>query len=281
MPPVNDSKLPEFDNPPLTEVVLSAQFEPLPGLSIPQIGRLWQEYETSLPRVEQRPPIEPIIERVGVKSPSFWAQWETLHTMPIPRVWFMDKDGRELIQIQQDRFIRNWKKVGPEDIYPRYEKHIRPRFVEDINKFIAFADKNGLGAFLPNQCEVSYINHILSGDTWADHSELNRVFNLWSTEYQPENGLQLETVRFAMSHQIVNEQGEFIGRLHVTVEPAFSPSEKSKPVFVLNMIARGRPLSDGIDGILSFFDLGRIHIVKTFKRITTKRMHEEWRLKHV
>ena len=38
------TRLPDFENPPVAEVVLSAQFEPLEHFQVPHIGLLWQEY---------------------------------------------------------------------------------------------------------------------------------------------------------------------------------------------------------------------------------------------
>lgn len=42
---MNGNTLPCFDDPPLQEVAISVQFEPLQHLVVPEIGRLWQHYE--------------------------------------------------------------------------------------------------------------------------------------------------------------------------------------------------------------------------------------------
>jgi len=39
---------------------------------------------------------------------------------------------------------------------------------------------------------------------------------------------------------------------------------------------RGRPLGEGVEGILKFMDFGREKIVRAFSDITTEKMHVLW-----
>ena len=39
-----DRDLPDFEAPPLIEVAISVQFEPIPDLQTPQIGLLWSRF---------------------------------------------------------------------------------------------------------------------------------------------------------------------------------------------------------------------------------------------
>jgi hypothetical protein len=56
--------LPEFDAPPLAEVSLGVQFQPLERLRTPQLGLLWEHFREGLPIIEEHPPLEPIRDRV-------------------------------------------------------------------------------------------------------------------------------------------------------------------------------------------------------------------------
>jgi uncharacterized protein (TIGR04255 family) len=272
-----DKPLPSFEHPPLVEVVLSVQFELLDKLNIPQLGLCWSEFKDKFPNVEQHPPLDRVIERIGVRVPrKLKPSFQFSSAPPIPRIWFIDPTGGELIQIQQDRFIRNWRKVTAPDTYPRYEKHIRPRFVKDLTKFRDFLTKENIGQIKPDQCEITYINHIQSCEVWNNHYDLNKVFTGWQPPpLEAEAILTEENTTFSSQYLLRDESNNFLGRLHIFVKPAFRSSD-DKPIFMLAITARGQPLSDDDKGILEFFDMGRIAIVKSFKSITTPEMHKVW-----
>jgi len=268
--------LPSFSNHPLIEVALSVQFEPLAKLTIPEIGILWQEYQSRFSAIQQHPEIETIIERLGVgakvaKLPSF----ELMSSLPSPRVWFLSDNGSEIIQIQQNRFIKNWRKTTDTDKYPRYEKYLRGAFLEDLNGFISFLSKRGIGDLIPNQCELTYVNHMGINDAWSKHSELGRILNCWNDEYCHEPGLDVEDVGINIRHLLKDKDDNFIGRLHITSQPGFRNTDDS-PIYIINLVARGKPLDESVSGIMNFLDLGHEKIVNMFTKITSERMHALW-----
>lgn len=266
--------LPEFDDAPVVETVLSAQFEPLPSVQTAHLGLLWGEYRASFPKVGEHPALDPVIEqfperttgRIGLKL-------QTFENPPIPRLSFANEQGNEMIQVQNDRFIKNWRKEGDGEQYPRYDKTIRPNFDRDFGIFLAFLEKNRLAAPRVNQCEVTYVNHILTGKGWERYGDLEKIFTFWrspdATPPGPPEDLRLHT-RF----MIPGDAGKPIGRLHVDLQPAIRVPD-NLPMYVLHLTARGQ-VGDG----LAFFDVGRQWIVKTFKRLTTESMHNIWRIKN-
>jgi uncharacterized protein (TIGR04255 family) len=269
-------KLPSFDRPPLVETALGVQFDPLVNLHTPRIGLLWQRFRDQLPVVEQQPPLAPVIERLGARQTMQGAELQIFQRPPFPRCWFLDKAGTELLQVQQDRLVWNWRKSAENTPYPRYEDGVRPRFVEYLDSFLDFLTKESVGEFRPNQCEVTYVNHIVSGEGWVTHSELDKVFVGWSSSYRKNAPLELENIQFTCRHIIYDEAHKFLGRLHVNLEPVFELSG-DKPMFLLTYTARGKPLSPDRDGVLGFLDIGRQRIVETFDVATTPEMHRIWR----
>src|SRR5688572_27284950 len=109
--------LPDYKNPPVVEVVLSVQFDPLNRLNVAHIGLLWSKFKDRLPLTTERQPIAPIFETFGLPTA---LQIETTFTqrVPIPRVWFFNQETTDLIQIQQDRLLRNWRKKDLVCKYP-------------------------------------------------------------------------------------------------------------------------------------------------------------------
>jgi uncharacterized protein (TIGR04255 family) len=54
-------RLPKFDKPPVTEVVLGLAFKDLP-LQVGHVGLFWQKVRDEFPNIEERPPLGLIIE---------------------------------------------------------------------------------------------------------------------------------------------------------------------------------------------------------------------------
>ena len=273
---MNSTPLPDFAKPPVTEVVLSLQFEPLPAFRSLQIGRLWAEaLHDRFPTTEEHAPLEPTFERFGVVGrASLMARLQFFDVPPVARYWFSNEKGTDLVQLQQDRFIRNWRKMGDGDTYPRYE-YVREMFQRDVVVFLDFLKRNNLGAVKPNQCEVTYINQVDAGGAWKDHGDVAKVISPWSGQNSDRFLPQPEDVSLNSRYVIPDEQGEPVGRLNVAVQPGYRKADEA-PVFLLNLTARGRPLGSGVDGVLRFFDLGREWVVRGFASVTTKTMHQHW-----
>ena len=62
----------------------------------------------------EHPPLPPVIEALG---PVSTLELQLGNVPPLRRSWLISKDGRSLLQIQEDRFLFNWKKAGPDDGY--------------------------------------------------------------------------------------------------------------------------------------------------------------------
>src|SRR3972149_399129 len=115
--------LPDFTDPPVVEVALSIQFDSIAKLHVPQLGLLWQDFRERFPVTEEHAPLGTAIERFGAPATgTVQARLEMLTSPPLPRCWFLNTDGSELIQVQQDRFVHNWGKVGEGGRYPRYDR---------------------------------------------------------------------------------------------------------------------------------------------------------------
>lgn len=265
---VRPADLPDFSHPPVAETVLSVQFDRLSALRTAHFGLYWGEIHNRFPRTEEHGELASIIEQAqDQQRPAVGIQFEVLEAPPT-RFWFVDELGTELIQLQRDRFIKNWRKVGEGDRYPRYE-HVREGFDRDFSGFTQFVSRNQLGTIRVNQYEVSYINHIVAGPGWESHADVGEVFTVWR---QPESAFpgQAQDLTFRARFPIVDHNGGFAGRLHVTLQSARRVSD-GIPMFILELTARGQA-SENSD----FFDLGRDWIVRSFTELTTSKMHEIW-----
>ena len=268
------SGLPGFANPPVNEVVLSVQFDPLPSLQIHHFGLLWNEFRARFPKVESHPPIDRAIETFQ-REPAVQRQitFELVNPFMAPRVWFVSPAGNELLQIQRDRFIVNWRRVKPDDKYPRYP-HVRSMFEREFQIFAAFVAQQKLGDIVTNQVEVTYINQIQPCAVWDRHAQVGRVLNVMAPEFKDEKLPTPELFRFSAQY-VVGPTDAPIGRLHLDFQPGFRGSDR-KAIFAMNLTVRGKPMGDGLAGALKFMDVGRENIVRGFHALTTPAMHKEW-----
>ncbi len=270
---VGDKALPEFNNPPVVEVALAMQFDAIHGLRTAQMGALWLgQFKERFPLTEEHPPIDPVFERFGRSQRPVRARIQVLDRPPIPRCWFLNEAGTELIQVQQTRFIHNWRKQGSHEDYPRYE-HLRKTFANELNLFQAFIDREGLGSLIPNQCEVTYVNHIVQPSV---EEALNPEQILAPIAFKG-NGAFLPNAEDigAMFRYVLHDANDKpIGRLHIVAEPAYR--NDGQFMYVLTLTARLEPAEASLTGVLQTLDVGREWVVRGFADITTEAMHKKW-----
>ena len=264
--------LPSFRNAPLREVALLVQFQSLPDLTTAHAGLFWQQLRDRLPIIEEQLTLPTL--------PAESAQMQPI-AMPVEinveptniRTWLMSADGRDLVQLQHDRFIRNWRKGSDQASYPCYERRLRPCFQHDFLRFLAFVEAHGLGAIQPMQCEVAYFNHIRPAPSvWRSPSEMHEVFAGLAPSRPSSLPLAHETSEVRQSFAIV-EDGEFRGRLYTEIAPVETDGQ---PSLRYHLNARGHPSEPTLEGVLAFLDLGRRLIVQHFATSTTPAMHEVW-----
>lgn len=268
--------LPDFNKPPLIEVALSVQFDMLQDLSVAHLGVLWEKkFRPKFPKTEQHGPLKPLLESfTRPTGPDQPVRFEFLDSPPTPRLWFLNSEETELIQIQPDRFIRNWRKQRDTEIYPRYDE-LRKKFCKDLDSFREFLREEGLPDINPAQCEVTYVNHITPNQGWDKHGQAHKIISLLSSPAKHAFPSEPEDIRLFAKYSILDNSAQPIGRLHVTFEPAFRRKDDT-PLYVLTLIARGHPAGQTIDGVLSFFDKGHELIVRGFTSVTTPEMHQIW-----
>lgn len=268
------STLPEFDEPPVIEVALSVQFEPL-DLAPAHFGMLALRFrEMGYARIEQHPPIQAVVEQYGLAQ-SVLRPIRLEFGPPAVRHWFISRTGNELVQLQPDRLAQNWRKTGEGSEYPRFESILK-QFKESVTQVDNLIQGENLDSIQPNQCEVTYVNHIRPCEVWSEHSEMPKVLGIVAASFTggflpPPEGMQAVS-RFLIS----NADDEPVGRLHASAQCA-TDTDTHEPVIVLKLTARGAPLGEGEDGILAFLQLGREWIVRGFAAVTTPQMHAVWK----
>lgn len=270
---IPDAPRPDFKKPPVSEVVLGVQFNKLARLDSLQMGGLWEKFRNEYPNNKSMPSLDQKIEefelseRPGIK-------FSVEHEPPMPRYWLENKAHTELIQLQNDRFIFNWKQTEAHEQYPRYEK-VRAKFRKHFKTFSSFVKDRDLGEIVPNQCEVTYVNMLMAGDGWSSHGQFGQIFASLSGRCSDKFLWTPEEAQFRISYVLRNTQNEPVGRLYFNVEPRLRVPDRV-PMIRFTITARGAPLRKSDAGIIEFLNFGRDNIVRGFASFTTKKMHKIW-----
>ena len=263
--------LPDFDKPPVNEVVCGIQFQPLKAMTVPYLGLLWEKFRSEYPNCREVAPLMPVVERFDEhtrEEPNPFGD-----AFPSPRIWFETSDGNGLIQVQRDRFLHNWKKERDDDTYPHYDQVIT-RFRECLTTFEKFLQENSLESISPTQYELTYTNHIDQGQGWTNLGEIGGVF--------PDFDWRKVAQRFLPAPEAINWQTLFIlperaGRLRVSIRLAKRRSD-GLPTFLVELTARGINTDRSRPAMWSWFDLAHEWIVCGFTDLTSDSMHKNyWR----
>jgi uncharacterized protein (TIGR04255 family) len=252
--------LPDYENPPVVETALGVRFAPIAGWNVLHFGKLLQAYKEWYPKLELKPPIGVEIQ-LNPLAESF--------DFPL-RLWLIDASDTQLIQVQHNFFIRNWRKTATATEYTHYEE-VKPLFSRDWSVFCQFLDDQELPRPDVWQCEVTYINHVLRGKEWDTPRDFQRLFRIWKDTALDDPLESPETGSFMVSYALRGGS-----RLQFLGQPAIRRIDGTE-VFQLTITATGKPEDSSPEKLLSWLDEGRAAVVNGFTAFTTEDAQEIWR----
>jgi len=261
--------LPKFDRPPVVETVLGMQFAQLADYSAAHAGWFWKTHlAPRFDTAKEASRLPDMFERFGDEMR--WAIPGGLLLRPghePDRVQIFSTSGDRMVQIQDSRFIYNWRKR--DGGYPSYDK-LLPEFLAGMKDFEEFAKEAKLGALQRNQWEVTYVNQLLRGDLWQSPLDWPRIIPGF---YSPPAFARLAFEGF-------NSEWHFVlvgnrGRLHVAAHHG-RVSTDGPEVLALTLTARGPVDSEKGNDLVSGLDIGHEAIVRTFAAMTSAEAHKHW-----
>ena len=254
--------LPDYENPPVVETALGVRFAPIPGWNILHFGKLLQAYKEWYPKLELKPPVGGVEFQLNPNAESF--------DLPL-RLWLIASEGSQLIQVQHNFFMRNWRKTAENAKYTHYEK-VKPLFSRDWNVFCAFLDSEALPRPDIWQWEVTYINHVPRGQGWDTPRDLERLFLLWRDAKLGAPLESPETGSFTVSYALAGGN-----RLQFVGQPAIRRIDGAE-VFQLTITATGKPADSSLENLMASLDEGRANVVNGFTAFTTEEAQKKlWR----
>jgi uncharacterized protein (TIGR04255 family) len=247
--------IPSYGSPPLTEVAVGVTLPPL-KLQTRHIGEFWTEIRDEYPHTEDNPPI-PVDG-----TPQFMA----MTLPPLRRVFMMTPNKEYIIQIQEGRFLHNWRKLPAQATYPRYDV-VLEKFLSAWKKFTTFSTRRELGDPSPIGFELSYVNEL---DDPAAHGIPEFVKSL---EWQ-----KLHPIFLTEPPQATNIAWSFMlpehkGTMNVSTNRITRPDGKTALLLVLSCVGTASEKYSLED----WFGTAHQWIVNGFTDLTTAEAHKLWK----
>ena len=171
------------------------------------------------------------------------------------------------VQVQNGLLLTNWLGHGGGE-YPRF-RALRDLHRDVGDAFAEFVGGRGYDPPVPNQWELSYVNHLPRGGVWETPADWAGLFRL-PAPTAPTERAALENFSGRWHFQLPEEAG----RVHVRIdhESEDGAGREERLAFVLT--ARGPASSDAevADGL----ERGHEAIVRMFTDLTSDAAHQYW-----
>lgn len=256
--------LPSFSSPPAVEVVVGVEFLPLPGLGpVKLIGlhRLWAD---KFPNLHEQPALPPTAPPTS--GPQGFIQFQFNLGAPALRLWMLNEAQDELLQVQNDRLVLNWRRtLGDDRKYPRYD-YLRGTYQDVYAEFQEQVAHLNVGTFRAHTAVVSYMNRfeLQAGEELKDViAPLSQTWNL------------LSNVTPELSMNVPVTSGGSPDALRGQLTAKASIDSQDRRYGYLEVLTRVG-VSDQSGDILACLDLAHWSCVDGFDRLTTEKMHQRW-----
>ena len=252
----------KYENPPIDEIICGIRFGSLEQLRSGHLGILWQKFRGNFPNIEDRNLVGPVSRK----------DFENPNKIPLPRVWFIHENENELIQVQDNRFLHNWRKRRLDDEYPGYD-----RIVENFEKYLScfreFLVEENLGALVTKEYELSYIDLIPRGYGWENFGDLEKVFpSLLSSTGQSILSTSIRNINWQTILDLPNNYGQ----LRIAIRSAARTSN-DHPLLHIEFNAHGNRQDESMR---AWFDTAHNAITELFSNLVSKEIQEKfWRRK--
>ena len=250
-----------FKNPPINELVIGAYFDPpLLALRSEHIGLFWERLRDIFPTVEQREPLSGVAQSPGPGGVVTISN----EFLPMPRYWFVSEDNVNLIQVQKNAFLLNWRSRDTD--YPHFTEHLKPNFDKYYGIFERFLREDvGEQSVRIGLCELTYVDLIEPCTYWQGPQDTSNVIPSFVL---PDCGLG-DSVASAFNTVYRYELGPR-SQLHVAIRTTEAANEPDSPRLVLEFKALGHlggvPKSD----TASWYSEAHDAIVSRFLNMTSK-----------
>lgn len=246
--------MPDYKKPPVIEVACGLKFNRLKGFKIPYFGLFWDKVRKDFPICEHAATLG-VPDRL--EEPSF--------EFPLPRLWLINENKNFLLQLQDNMFFYNWRRIKPDDPYPRYKK-LMEAFKTNFKMFSDFVEDERLGSIEPLDCELTYINDIVKGEGWETISHIHQII--------PELKWRSDKSRFLpeplnIGWKAIFSLPEDKGRFIIKLDQVTRRIDKQS-MLRLEVSAKGLGVDKSFSAVWDWFEVAHQWIVEGFTDVTNE-----------
>ena len=253
----------DFARPPVEEVMLGVLFKPLERFFAPHLGEIWREFKKfGFVHTTAQGAVPPAIEQFSNQIPE--PQVQISNVPDFHRILFIHETGNQILQIQQDRFMFNWRKIEEGQEYPGFSS-IFASFEDFCTRFKENLKNQGIGEITPLQYELSYINQLRHGDGWDTLGDLGKIYQMFVDSEQSDlfwDGAE------SVILQTFFPIADLRGRLHLTISNRVRIPDQ-RQTLQTDFTMRGFPKNKG-DAMVAWFESARDEIREKFASMFTE-----------
>lgn len=255
----NKSELASFRKPPLSEVYCGLVFKPLDRFQIHHIGLLWLRFQDEFPKIQYA-------NRIGELPTEILK----VGRLAVSRAWFVSDLDDQLVQVQDDRIIFNWRRRSDAGDYPRYP-YVIEGFKKAYETLNIFVDEQELGTVEPTEYEMSYINVIPKGDGWDRGGNLDGILPDFCWQASADRTLPTPNVySWQAVFAIPSDKGLLFAKLdQVTSIP------KEEQALRLTLTVKGIDEDPSQEAMNDWFGEAHEVIVNAFADLTHKNVQDQ------
>ena len=248
----------KYKNPPINEIVCGVRFAPIEQLQSGHFGILWQKFRPDFSKTEDQNLVGPVSqEDIGNSD-----------KIPLPRIWFIHNKENELIQVQRNRFLYNWRKRRVEDEYPGY-KRVAENFEKYLSHFRRFLLEEELGNLDAKEYELTYIDLVPQGQGWENFGDLEKVFpNFLSLTKQGILSTDVMNINWATILSLPNS----LGQLQIAIRSA----RRVPDHHLLLQIEFNAYSSQPYQPMQAWFDAAHKTITELFSNLVSDKIQEKF-----
>jgi uncharacterized protein (TIGR04255 family) len=240
----------DYEKPPVVETAFRFTYPPIKGWNVFHLGLFWARLRKRYQFAEARLPVG----SVEIDDLDFKLGPETrLDALPL-RSFLLDSSKNQLLQVQLNAFIRNWRAVEEQHKYCHYSD-LKPMFQEDWETYRAFLKDENLPEPNVFQCDVTYINHLVKGREWKTLEDIESLFPRMRFGFKGA----LVTA-FSCSAAVADNQ------VRMEASPALRPD--GTPIIQLTLNVSGKPSGASEASVWAKLDDCHKLLVETFAEIT-------------
>lgn len=265
---ISSDSSPNYSSPPVTEVILGVQFtEAVVDLNV--LASFSLSVKDTHKKRQQQPPLPR--QTLAPSGPPPPITFEIENQFPFPRTWFLNEDESEIVQVQGDRLVLNWRRMTPESApYPSFAE-ISKKFAKHFFALSSAIGESGGPSVVVDFCEVTYVNQIKTDSGSPRLGDILKTVAEPDLEFLPQGTDSHFSTRFEIGPA---ENQQVVGSLACTCVPGLAPDGGS--AFLLTLSGQVLPPSATEDGMWTAVEIGHKWVVDGFHDITTPEMHKVW-----